>query len=587
MVIGMTIPDNSTATEQLASMMSDADIIGENIEKRPMDTVDPVNDGKAVFDWAVIIPALAIILGVVGWGLVAPTSFANFASTSLNFVVDNFGWAFVIFGTVFVFFMVIVALSKFGSIKLGRDDEAPEFHTVSWIAMMFAAGMGIGLMFYGASEPLTFYRDGVPAHEPQEVGTAMAGALFHWTLHPWALYGIVGMAIAYSTFRRGRRQLISSTFTPLIGERRVRGIWGKLIDILAIIATVFGTATSLGIGALQIQAGLSASGFIESPSTMIIVGIVSILTLAFVISAVSGVGKGIQYLSNANMIMAAALALFVFVLGPTVNILNLLPSSIGAYFAQFFEMASRTAVSADGTAGEWLGGWTIFYWAWWISWSPFVGMFLARISRGRTIREFAIGVLFIPSLVSAVWFSIFGGTAITFEQDGRSIWGDGSAETQLFSLLDQLPGGSIVAVLAMILLGTFFITSADSASTVMGSLSQNGRINATPWVSAVWGLLTAAIGMVMLTASEDALGNLQSITIIAASPFLLVIIGMMVSVTKDLRNDVIYVDHRSQQLWAAKLARERRVHTEYQAGLKRKEKRQERLTKRNKPKPMK
>lgn len=580
-------PAEPTATEQLATMMSNADYIGDRIGGAAHPDFREPDEGKARFDWAIIIPAAAVIIGVVLWAMLGSDSFASFASSSLSFVVDNFGWAFVLFGTIFVAFMIIIGLSKFGSIRLGGDNEAPEFRTVSWIAMMFAAGMGIGLMFYGATEPLTFYRDGVPGRAENEVGSAMASAMFHWTLHPWAIYAIVGLAIAYSTFRRSRPQLISSAFVPLIGEKGAKGLLGKLIDTLAIIATVFGTATSLGVGALQIRAGLSASGLIDSPGSWTIVGIIGVLTLAFLVSAVSGVGKGIQYLSNANMVMAAILAIFVFILGPTVAMLNLMPTSIGAYFAQFFEMAGRTGVSANGTAGEWLSTWTIFYWAWWISWSPFVGMFLARISRGRTIREFAVGVLVVPSLVSVVWFSIFGGSAIRFEQEGNSIWGDGSAESQLFNLLYQLPGGTIMGVVAMILLGTFFITSADSASTVMGTLAQHGRTNATPWVSAVWGLLTAIIGLVLLTVNEDSLSNLQSITIIAASPFLIVVICLMVAVTKDLREDNLYLDYRSQQEFAARLARERRIHAEHQRAQDNKARRQERLAKRNGKQPIK
>jgi len=374
---------------------------------------------------------------------------------------------------------------------------------------------------------------------------------------------------------------------PLLGEKGARGWKGRIIDILAIIATIFGTATSLGVGALQIRAGLSASGLIDDPGTWTIVGIISVLTLAFVLSAVSGVGKGIQYLSNANMVMATALAIFVFILGPTVTVLNMMPTAMSSYFAQFFEMAGRTANSADGTAGEWLSSWTIFYWAWWISWSPFVGMFLARISRGRTIREFTIGVLVVPSLVSLVWFSIFGGTAIILEQNGTSIWGDGTAESQLFNLLHQLPGGTVAGFVAMILLGTFFITSADSASTVMGTLSQGGRSNATPWVSAMWGLMTAAVGMVMLTSSEDSLGNLQAITIAAASPFLVVIILLMVALWRDLSNDPLYLDQRSHREFAVRLARERRIHAEHRQVEERRARSLQRSAKRNKPDAMK
>uniref|UniRef100_UPI00403B38AD Glycine betaine transporter BetP n=1 Tax=Corynebacterium glutamicum TaxID=1718 RepID=UPI00403B38AD len=557
-------PEQITATEELAGLLENP----TNLEGKLADAEEEIilegEDTQASLNWSVIVPALVIVLATVVWGIGFKDSFTNFASSALSAVVDNLGWAFILFGTVFVFFIVVIAASKFGTIRLGRIDEAPEFRTVSWISMMFAAGMGIGLMFYGTTEPLTFYRNGVPGHDEHNVGVAMSTTMFHWTLHPWAIYAIVGLAIAYSTFRVGRKQLLSSAFVPLIGEKGAEGWLGKLIDILAIIATVFGTACSLGLGALQIGAGLSAANIIEDPSDWTIVGIVSVLTLAFIFSAISGVGKGIQYLSNANMVLAALLAIFVFVVGPTVSILNLLPGSIGNYLSNFFQMAGRTAMSADGTAGEWLGSWTIFYWAWWISWSPFVGMFLARISRGRSIREFILGVLLVPAGVSTVWFSIFGGTAIVFEQNGESIWGDGAAEEQLFGLLHALPGGQIMGIIAMILLGTFFITSADSASTVMGTMSQHGQLEANKWVTAAWGVATAAIGLtLLLSGGDNALSNLQNVTIVAATPFLFVVIGLMFALVKDLSNDVIYLEYREQQRFNARLARERRVHNEH------------------------
>ncbi|WP_227659124.1 MULTISPECIES: BCCT family transporter [unclassified Corynebacterium] len=567
-----------SATEQLAAMLQGHSAISEGLdEAADADITLESEDEDNGTNWPVVGAAGAVALGIVIWGLVGSDSFAAFAQSALDFVVTNFGWAFVLFGTVFVAFVVVVALSKFGTIKLGRIDEEPEFSSVSWIAMMFAAGMGIGLMFYGASEPLTFYRQGVPGHPAEDVNSAMASAMFHWTLHPWAIYAIVGLAIAYSTFRVGRRQLISSAFTPLIGERRAKGWLGQVIDTLAIFATVFGTACSLGVGAIQIGAGLSAAGIVESPGTWTIIGIVSVLTLAFLLSAISGVGKGIQYLSNANMILAAILAIVVFVLGPTVAVLNLIPGSVGGYLSEFFSMASRTATNSDGA---WLSSWTIFYWAWWISWSPFVGMFLARISRGRSIREFCVGVLLIPAGVSTVWFAIFGGTAITMEREGRSVWGDGSAEDQLFSLLHNLPGGQIMGIVAVILLGTFFITSADSASTVMGSMSQYGRTNAHPFVSATWGLLTALIGLTLLVSGgDDVLSNLQNVTIVAAAPFLVIIVALMFAIVKDLRDDVIYLDYREQQRFARSLARERRIHREY---VQREQQRARRLARRTK-----
>lgn len=514
-------------------------------------------------DWSIVGIAGLLIAAFVAWGLVAPESFGSFSSNALNFVVTNFGWAYVLFGTIFVIFVICIAASKFGTIRLGKINEEPEFSTVSWIAMMFAAGMGIGLMFYGASEPLNYFKNGVPGHGEHEVGTSMATAMFHWTLHPWAVYAIVGLAIAYSTFRIGRKQLLSQAFVPLIGQRAADGAVGKIIDILAIFATVFGTACSLGLGAMQIQAGLEASGIIENPTQSVVIGIVVVLTLAFILSAMSGVGKGIQYLSNANMVLAALLAIFVFIFGPTVSILNQIPGSIGNYLANFTEMIARTAESDNGTAGEWLSTWTIFYWAWWVSWSPFVGMFLARISRGRSVREFCIGVLLVPAGVSTVWFAIFGGTAIHMEQNGNSISGD-SAEQELFNLLQNLPGGFVAGIVAALLLATFFITSADSASTVMGSMSQSGATTAKPWLSAAWGVLTAAVGLTLLLSSEDSLSNLQNVTIVAALPFLFILVGLMFAIFKDLRNDVIYREYRESQAFQRKMARERRLHREFQ-----------------------
>lgn len=551
-----------SATSELAELIV-AERRGER--KESVDAEEQVElaaeDENAKIDWSIVVPLLVVVAAVVAWGLLATDSFSSFADTSFSWVINNLGWAFVLFGTIFVFFVLVIAFSNFGTIRLGKSDEQPEFRTSSWIAMMFAAGMGIGLMFYGASEPLAMYRDGVPGHQPHEVGTALAQTMFHWSLHPWAIYAILGLAIAYSTFRLGRKQLLSSAFIPLIGEKGVNGFWGKLIDGFAIFATIFGTACSLGLGAMQISSGLNASGFVDSPSTKLTVGIVSVLTLAFLLSAMSGVGKGIQWLSNFNMAIAALLAIFVFVFGPTVSTLNFLPTGVGAYLSQFFEMAGRTAENQNGEAGDFLSGWTIFYWAWWISWSPFVGTFLARISRGRTIREFCLGVMLIPAGLSTVWFAIFGGTAIKFEQDGRSIYGEGTSEEQLFNLLHQLPGGFYIGIFAVILLGTFFITSADSASTVMASMSQNGKSDANPWIAAVWGLGTAFVGLTLLIAGgSDALGALQSVTIVAATPFLLILVLLMFAIVKDVSNDTIYLDKKEQERFNRQLAIERRMH---------------------------
>ena len=561
------IENNSTdpapsAAGELVSLLQ-ADSAGERGNYQdPEEQIERQADSEnAPVDWGIIAPLAVIIVAIVGWGLLAPESFSGFADAAFGWVINNLGWAFVLGGTAFVVFVLVIACSNFGTIRLGSADERPEFKTTSWIAMMFAAGMGIGLMFYGASEPLAMYRDGVPGHEPHEVGTAMSQTMFHWTLHPWAVYAIMGLAIAYSTFRLGRKQLLSSAFIPLIGQKAADGPLGKLIDGFAIFATIFGTACSLGLGAMQISSGLEASGFVHDPSNGLIIGIVAVLTLAFLLSAMSGVSKGIQWLSNANMVIAALLAIFVFVFGPTVVQLNLLPTSVGTYLQNFFEMAGRTAESADGEAGDFLSSWTIFYWAWWISWSPFVGTFLARISRGRTIREFCLGVLLVPSGLSTVWFAIFGGTAIHMEQTGESIYADGSSEQQLFNLLHSLPGGVVMGVFALLLLATFFITSADSASTVMASMTQNGKSDAKPWIAAMWGLATAAVGLTLLiSGGSDALNSLQSVTIVAATPFLLILIALMFAIVKDLSNDTIYLDKKEQERFSRQLAIERRMH---------------------------
>ena len=554
--------ENQSATEELSSLLAAEDTISA-AEAEPERIEIYADRDDIPINWGVTIPAIILVAAVVIWGLVFQENFTAASTAAFSWVTSNLGWAFLLLGTVFVFFVIILALSKFGRIRLGQVDEQPEFRTVSWISMMFAAGMGIGLMFYGASEPLAFYRDGIPEVAPGNIGDSMATALYHWTLHPWSLYAIVGGAIAYSTYRLGRKQLISSAFTPLIGEKNANGWVGQIIDILAIFASVFGTACSLGLGTLQIQAGLEASGFIENPGQGLIFGIVLVLTLAFLLSALSGVGKGIQYLSNFNMVIAALLAIFVFVFGPTMAQLNVFPTAVSSYLQNFFEMASWTPASDNGTAGEFLGGWTIFYWAWWVSWSPFVGMFLARISRGRTIREFCLSVVFIPAGVAAVWFSIMGGSAIFFEANDQSIYGGGTTEEQLFNLLNNLPMGAIASVFAVILLATFFITSADSASTVMGSMSQNGAGTARRWVTGMWGVLAALVGLTLLiSGGEDALNSLQNVTIVAATPFLVIVFLLMFAWVKDLRNDVIYQDTIEQQNFARQLAIERRLHRE-------------------------
>ena len=518
----------------------------------------PAEDENAKVDKAVVFFAGLIVAAVFVWALAAPDNFASVANQALDFVVTDFGWVYVLAGTIFVFFILWVALSKFGNVRLGQDNERPEFNAASWIAMLFAAGMGIGLMFFGTAEPMNFYINGVPGEASESVPVSMATTMFHWTLHPWAIYAIVGLAIAYGTFRLGRKQLLSSAFIPLIGVRRAEGWLGKLIDVLSIFATVFGTAASLGLGALQIASGLDATDIVHDPGTGWLLLIIGVLGVCYLISAFSGVSKGVQYLSNLNMVLAAILAFFVLVIGPTVVIMNTIPTSFGNYIQEFFGMAGRTADSAPGMA-EWLSGNTLFYWAWWISWSPFVGTFIARISRGRTVREFILVVMLVPTAVSVVWFSIFGGSAIHKQDQGSDIYGDGTSETMLFNLLHDLPLGGLTSIIAMIMLATFFITSADSASTVMGTMSQNGKVVADRKITVLWGLMTGLIAVVLLVSGgEEALDSLQTVTILAASPFVILILFLCLALYKGLSQDPMFLDEKQKRAFALRLARERR-----------------------------
>ena len=497
--------------------------------------------------------AAALVLAFIIWGVADTASLSVVTSAVLGGVVTGGGWAFVLAASAFVVFALWLAASRYGRIPLGRDGEAPEFRTVSWIAMMFSAGMGIGLMFYGVSEPLAHFTSPPPgtveASSAQALDVAMATTLFHWTLHPWAMYAVVGLTIAYSTFRLGRRQLISSAFEPLLGRRRTEGPLGRAVDIMAIFATLFGSAASLGLGALQIGGGLVAGGFMGSVGTGLLVVIIVVLTIAFVASAVSGIAKGIQWLSNTNMVLAALLAVFVFVAGPTILILNLLPTAIGDYFGNLAQLTARTGATGGDVTEKWLSGWTVFYWAWWISWTPFVGMFIARISRGRTIKQFVAGVILIPSAVSLVWFAIFGGAAISLQRAGTDLASQ-STEGQLFGLLQAYPLGSALSVLAMLLIAIFFVSGADAASVVMGTLSQRGSIHPSRGIVVFWGVVMGAIAAIMLlVGGSEALSGIQNVTIIMAVPFALVMVLLCFGLMKDLRQDPLMLrSDRSQQV---------------------------------------
>jgi choline/carnitine/betaine transport len=502
---------------------------------------EPGRTGWATVDKTVFGVAAGIIVVVCVLGVVFTEPVGDAASTALSWITSNLGWLFILGASGFVIFSLFLAFGRFGSIPLSREGQGTEFSTLSWVSMMFSAGMGIGLMFFGVYEPVTHLASPPPfvdaaANSPEAANAAMAYTFFHWGLHPWAIYSVVGLALAYSTYRMGRGNLMSAPFQALFGKERIesRG-WGKPIDILAIICTKFGSATSLGLGALQIAAGISlltTGEFEDDPGTALPIIIICVLTVGVVFSAASGLAKGIKWLSNTNMILSAVLVVFVFVVGPTVFILNLLPASLGAYLTDLVPMSFHSAVFGGG---DWLASWTIFYWAWWISWTPFVGTFIARISRGRTIREFVLGVLLVPTAVSMVWFVVFGGAGLNLQLGGVDIAGTGSEAAGFFATLQEYPFFIGSALVVMVLTAVFFVSGADAGALVLGTLSSRGRKE--PWKPLVifWAILTGAVAAVLLFVGG--LGALQTFTILAATPFVLIIIGLCISLYADLRRD--------------------------------------------------
>jgi choline/carnitine/betaine transport len=497
-------------------------------------------------DPAVLYISVTLSALFVAWGVFFTDNLTTVAETTLGRIIDNFGWLFVLTSSGFVVLATVLAFSRFGSVRLGRDEERPEFSTASWVAMMFSAGMGIGLMFYGASEPIMHMSSPPPgsakAGSEDAARLALEYSYFHWAIHPWAMYAVAGLALAYFGFRKSGNGLISSAFRPLLGDR-VDGPLGKSIDILAIFATLFGSAVSLGLGALQVNRGLKEVWGVPD-STALAVSIIAVLTVLFVLSALSGVHRGIQWLSNGNMMLAAVLLLFVFVVGPTVFILESQTEALGGYLASLPKMSFTTGAFGGG---EWLSGWTVFYWAWWISWTPFVGTFIARISRGRTIREFIVGVIIAPSLVSVVWFAILGGTALNQEMNGGHLAAAVAKgeEAGLFATLRNLPWFPVTSVLVIVLVGLFFVSGADAASVVLGMLSCRGSMTPGRLVVVLWGALTGLVAAVLLLAGG--LEAVKQVAIIAAFPFLFVMIGLCVSLVKALRAEPITASPAKRQ----------------------------------------
>ncbi len=485
--------------------------------------------------------AAALVAAFLLWGAVDSDGMGTGTTEVLGWVTGHLGWLFVLVSAAFLLFSGYLAVTRYGNIRLGADDSEPEFSTFSWVSMMFATGMGIGLMFWGVAEPLTYLTAtdaaSIPpgraeAGSPEAARVAMEYAFFHWGFHPWAMYAVIGLAIGYFAYRKGAGNLVSAAFGPLLGERAKQGP-GKAIDVVAIFATLFGSATSLGLGALQITGGLD-NVFDSGDSRWITVAVIAVLTLCFVASAVTGIERGVQYLSNANAVAAVLLVFFLFVVGPTVFIMDTFTESLGGYLTHLPTMAFRTGAFGGDS---FISTWTIFYWAWWISWTPFVGMFIARISKGRTIRQFVVYVILVPSLVSFVWFSIMAGAAFDVQLSGAkdlgAVLANEGTEGALFDTLREYPWAGITVVLAVLLIAIFFITGADSASIVMGMLSQHGKEEPMRWLVIFWGVAQGAVASVLLW--SGGLTALQTLVIIVAGPFMLIIVAMCVSLMKALR----------------------------------------------------
>lgn len=479
------------------------------------------------------ISILIVTLFVIG-GLLFPESLTQLTNYGLACVIEKFGWFYLIATIGFLIFSIYIAFSKYGDIRLGKEEDRPEYSFMTWFAMLFSAGMGIGLVFWGVAEPISHYVNppgGLVPETPEAAKAAMRYAFFHWGLHPWGVYAIVGLALAYFTFRKELPTLISSIFYPLLGEK-AKGAAGKTIDILAILATVFGVATSLGLGALQINGGMSHL-FNLSSNLMTQLTIIVVITLFYMLSAMTGVDRGIKILSNVNIGVAVLLLICVLFLGPTTFIVNLLVDTLGGYARNITEMSLSLDPFIENT---WIADWTLFYWAWWISWAPFVGVFIARISKGRTIREFIWGVLLVPSIFGFIWFSVFGGTALNLEifqgyNIAEAVQRD--VTTALFTTLSFLPLGKIISFLAILLILTFFVTSADSATFVLGMLSSEGNLNPCSRVKLLWGILQSSIAIVLLL--SGGLKALQTAAIIIAFPFTFIMVGMCFSIYKALK----------------------------------------------------
>lgn len=502
-----------------------------------------MNKIRTTLKRGITIPSLIFIIGVCLVSAMYPAVTEKLLNVVKNFIFVNLNWVYVWSVTIFVIFLVYIMASKYGNIRLGSNDSKPGYSFFSWLSMLFAAGMGIGLMYFSVAEPMQHYSNEIFSSKSpvQRAQNAQLYTFFHWGIHAWAIYGVVGLALAYFSYRYRLPLSLRSCFYPLLKDK-IKGKWGNLIDIFALCSTFFGITTTLGFGVVQINSGLATLNVLPETSFLYQVIIVGVLVSLSILSAVSGLDKGVRILSNINIIAAIVLLLFVLILGPTVYLIGSLTEGIGTYINSFFSLTFNTHVYEENTQ-PWFYDWTILYWAWWISWSPYVGLFIARISKGRTIREFIAAVLILPTLFNFIWMSVFGNSAIWFDMNvanGYLSKMAGNPDGLMFQFLEYLPLTKLISFLVIGIIIIFFVTSADSGIFVMNSIATKNAKVSPKWQTVGWGVLLAVLALLLLNAGG--LAALQSMTLITALPFSIIMLLFIVSLTKALVIDKGYYD---------------------------------------------
>ncbi len=498
---------------------------------------------KSTFNKGIVIPSLLFIIGVCLLSVFFPALAVSMLDTVKQFIFINLNWVYVWAVTLFVIFLVYLMFSKFGNIKLGSNDSKPEYSFFSWISMLFAAGMGIGLMYFSVAEPMQHFSTEAFAgnHYINRAKNAQLYTFFHWGIHAWAIYGVVGLALSYFAYRYRLPLSLRSCFYPLL-KNKINGKWGNAIDVFALCSTFFGITTTLGFGVVQVNAGLQTLGLVPDNNFTYQIIIVGVLILLSILSATSGVDKGVKLLSSINIITVVLLLLFVLFLGPTVYLIGSFTEGIGNYVNNFFSLTFDTHVYDEATL-PWFYNWTILYWAWWISWSPYVGLFIAKISKGRTIREFIAAVLIIPTLFNFIWMSVFGNSAIWFDvniaKGALSALAD-NPDALMFSFLDYLPWSDLVSYLVILIIIIFFVTSADSGIYVMNSIATKNAAKSPKWQMVFWGALLAILALMLL--NTGGLQALQTMTLITALPFSIIMLLFCVSLVKALTIDRSYYE---------------------------------------------